>query len=194
VQTGPARVVSVKRSTLEYAVGLLLKTDVRNLDAEGISKLERNVLLISRQIGMLTKKRDHPVAKPQRLREEPLSKWIETATWIQRLFQLRDDRDRGAISGLKIEAPSLSIHMDYSPNHISIKLRPIDTIAALLYSAVQMIARGIAAHACDHCGAPVLSGGERDRRNKKRAGSRFCSDKCRYEYHNERRRKIKAKS
>src|SRR5262245_17482645 len=62
-QKSPAKIVSVKRKALEFAIGLLLKTDVRNLDADGISKLERNVLLISRQIGMLQRKGDYPALK-----------------------------------------------------------------------------------------------------------------------------------
>jgi hypothetical protein len=72
-------------------------------------------------------------------------------------------------------------------------IHPKSTRAALIYRAAQMVAQGTASQVCKHCGTLFLEGGERDHR-KKRAGSRFCGDKCRYEYHNEKRRKAKQKS
>jgi hypothetical protein len=193
VQTGPVKPVRVTRKALERAVGLLLKTDTSNLDADGIAKLKRNVSLISRSIGILGDEGEPWVG----LRDS-LTQWILAAKTIQRIFSARDLHNRGVFSGrnseeTEVDAGYLKIFISYDSDRPSINLRPNMPLSALLYCAAQMIARGITAHACDNCGTPFLGGGERGR-NKKRAGSRFCSDTCRYEYHNERRRKTSRKS
>jgi hypothetical protein len=59
-----------------------------------------------------------------------------------------------------------------------------------------MVARGTTARTCDNCGTPFPEGGERSGRTNKRVGARFCSDKCRYDFHNEvnRKKRLKAKA
>jgi hypothetical protein len=198
VETGPPKAVPVKRKALEYAVGLLLKTDGKLEVADNISKLKRNVFLISRQIGMLESDYE-PDDEPQPGLREDLSEWIRAARRIQFVFQARDLQGQGVFSDVspeeaEIDSGFLQICISYHSHRPSIRLRPDSTRSALFYCAAQMIARGVTAHACDNCDTAFLGGGERNGRNKKRAGSRFCSDTCRYEYHNERRRKAKAKS
>jgi hypothetical protein len=189
VQVGPAKAVPAKRKALEYAVGLLLQTETDLGAAETISKLKRNVLLISKSIGMLETDDEARVG----LRED-LSSWIRTARSIQGLFELQDVKKKGAFyehtpEEMEVDVGLLKILISYHPDHPSIQLRPDTMRSALLYCAAQMLNRGMTAHACDNCSTVFLGGGERGR-NKKRAGSRFCSDGCRYEFHN--RQKAKA--
>src|SRR5262245_5225515 len=82
VQIAPAKRVPQRLSALKHAVGLLLKTDTSDLDEEGFSKLKRNVLSISRTIGLLEGEDDKwRVGTP-----EPLGKWVLAARSIKGLF------------------------------------------------------------------------------------------------------------
>ena len=67
-------------------------------------------------------------------------------------------------------------------------LRPHDFQGALKLYAARMIATGTTFQICEHCKTPFLNGGAR---GKKRGDSRFCSDECRYGFHNAKRRKRK---
>jgi len=69
-------------------------------------------------------------------------------------------------------------------------MRPHDLREALVLCAARMIATGTTFNICENCKAPFLSGGGRSR-NKKRGDARFCSDECRWKYHNESRRKAR---
>lgn len=73
-------------------------------------------------------------------------------------------------------------------------LRPHSLSGALGLCAARMIATGTTFNSCEHCKAPFLGGGAGRGRNKKRADARFCSDACRWGYHNASRRKIRSKS
>jgi hypothetical protein len=65
-------------------------------------------------------------------------------------------------------------------------LRPNSIFDALTLVAARMIATGTTTFICENCKTPFLSGGSRGR-NKRRGGARFCSDRCRYEFHNRRK-------
>jgi hypothetical protein len=69
-------------------------------------------------------------------------------------------------------------------------LRPVTLEDALKLCASRMITTGTTFNICKNCRAPFLSGGGRAR-NKKRGDARFCSDECRWKYHNETRRKAR---
>jgi hypothetical protein len=188
-QVGTGKLIPATRKALENAVGLLLKTD-----ASESGNLNRNVLSIARSIGMLSNTDN----EDSNFICEPLSVWIAAARRIQSFFSARDLHTQGVFSGFapeeaEADAGLLKIRISYHSDHPSIRLRPDSTLSALFYCAAEMIARGITAHACDKCGTRFLGGGERSR-NKKRADSRFCSDACRYDYHNERRRKTARKA
>jgi hypothetical protein len=71
-----------------------------------------------------------------------------------------------------------------------VALRPHDLEGALVLYAARMIAAGTTLNSCKNCEGPFLSGGIRERR-KKRADATFCSDECRWKYHNEARRKAR---
>jgi hypothetical protein len=212
VQVGPATLVKPKPNHLRAAVGHLLQTPQANWydasnkwmqaahddgvrgapfdNADEVSALEKNVLLIARHIGMLRgsgPEADAARAKRGLTRCESLDKWASTARWIQMAFAVRalETGDAAGVGDLKIFLVNRG-------REVSMHIRPNNTHDALMYVAAMEIARGTTFQACDKCGKPFLEGGERDRRNKKRAGSRFCGDKCRYEYHNEVRRKARA--
>jgi len=68
-------------------------------------------------------------------------------------------------------------------------LRPQDIQAALVLCAARMRATGTTFNICEHCNAPFLSGGTRFR--NKRGDARFCSNECRWKFHNESRRKAR---
>jgi hypothetical protein len=71
-------------------------------------------------------------------------------------------------------------------------LRPHSLDGALTLCAARMIASGTTFNTCEHCKAPFLGGGAGRGRNKKRADARFCSDACRWGYHNASRRKTRS--
>jgi hypothetical protein len=229
VQVGPGRLVKPSRKALHYAVGLLLQTKMPkwwaangfasddeharalhqqliisdeeddDFDPEELSLLKRNVLAITRHIGMLTGGGPDPQTNPSFedfegdeesyvFYHEPLRTWIWLAAWLQRIFALRDEN-----TNFDVVVGPLSVFLSNRPGKpISMQVRPENTLDALLYVVAGMIVGGTEVQTCDNCRKPFLEGGKRGGRNKKRAGSRFCSNKCRYEYHNEARRKARA--
>lgn len=70
-------------------------------------------------------------------------------------------------------------------------LRPNSLNEALALYAARMRAMGTTFQLCEHCHIPFLSGGEGRGGGKRRGDARFCSDECRYSYHNELRRKTR---
>jgi hypothetical protein len=65
-------------------------------------------------------------------------------------------------------------------------LRPESLQDALVLYGARMIATGTTFNICENCKAPFLSGGTRFR--NKRGDARFCSNDCRWKWHNEARR------
>jgi hypothetical protein len=74
-------------------------------------------------------------------------------------------------------------------NEPVLALRPREMADALLLCAARMMAAGTTFSICEHCKTPFLSGGTRFR--NKRGDARFCSDECRWRWHNESRRKAR---
>lgn len=73
-------------------------------------------------------------------------------------------------------------------------VRPTNLTDALILYAARMKASGTTFQQCEHCHIPFLSGGPEGRGGGRRRGdARFCSDECRYGYHNELRRKTARK-
>jgi hypothetical protein len=68
-------------------------------------------------------------------------------------------------------------------------LRPDSLHSALVFIAARMKATGTTFNICEHCRSPFLSGGVRFR--TKRGDAKFCSDECRWKFHNESRRKAR---
>jgi hypothetical protein len=170
-----------------------IRAEPINFDPDELSALKRNVFAIARCIGMLNVLEGIPDRDEFDSNVTPcesLCHWIAAANTIQLIFSLRDF-DEFELPP-QIIAPHDHLNLLLSNHPVVLHIQPSSTRAALIYHAAQMVAQGTTSQTCDKCGEPFLEGGERDPRNKKRAGSRFCSDKCRYEFHNEARRKAKA--
>jgi hypothetical protein len=75
-----------------------------------------------------------------------------------------------------------------------LSLKPDSPNDALVLYAAHMRANGTTFQLCEHCNIPFLSGGEGRGGGKRRGDARFCSDECRYSYHNEMRRKTARKT
>lgn len=69
-------------------------------------------------------------------------------------------------------------------------LRPYDIQGALVLYGARMLATGTNFQTCQHCHTPFLSGAG----GKRRGDARFCSDECRYGFHNATRRKSARKA
>ncbi len=170
-----------------------IQTEPINFDPDQLSALKRNVLAIARCIGMLHVGEGIPDRDEFDSNVTPcesLHDWIAAANTVQLIFSLRDFHEFDLPP--QMIAPRDHLNLLLSNRPVRLHIQPSSTRAALIYHAAQMVALGTTSRTCNKCGKPFLEGGERDPRNKKRAGSRFCSDKCRYEFHNEARRKAKA--
>jgi hypothetical protein len=197
---GKPRIVKPRRRALDFAVGLLLRTPVPTLDRERRSKptadelahLERNALAIAKHIGLL-----HAMLNPDKLAidygdyakddGESLLEWFQAARRIQAMF-------RRPARPTEIPVAPAYVYLAFnSDGSRSMAVRPGFTGDALIYHAAQMIAKGTTSQTCEHCGTTFLSGGGRGK-DKKRSGSRFCNDECRWNHHNEMRRKTTAQS
>jgi hypothetical protein len=199
---------------MDMAIGLLLQTrmpkwraatlglgnyDSAPVDPDEFAVLERNVLLISRHVGLLSVRAHH--AKSSRwyadeAHQESLERWIRLAGSIQAMFDPADESkkpSRGAPGPHEEVVGKLGVIVAWRELP-SLSIRPETTHDALVYHAAQMIAAGTKFHTCKHCRAPFLGGGAGHGRNKKRADAHFCSDACRWGYHNASRRKTRSKS
>jgi hypothetical protein len=159
-----------------------------DLDPDEFSSLEKKALLISRQIGMLRGGREIQTAFGY-VRHESLLDWIWLAQVIQQMFGFRDLPTETDIEDVPFG--NLTLFMSYkSDGSASLHVRPERTDTALIYHAAQMITTGAKLLTCAHCNIPFLGGGIGRGRNKKRADARFCSDKCRWGFHNQKSRKM----
>jgi hypothetical protein len=190
---GRPKLVRPKRRAMDYAVGLLLKSPKRltgknavrlfENEQEGLALLGRNALLIAKHVGLLRTMitGGKPYDPYQR---ESLLEWLGYSAKIQRMFDGRLDPE--------MSEGHLGFYLLTKPNGTrSMAVRPTSTANALSFHAAQMIARGTAAQTCEHCGTIFLSGGGDPGKDKKRGGSRFCSDECRWQFHNKSRRKAR---
>ena len=103
VQVSRAKLIRPKRKTMDMVVGLLLKTRVpklrdgtiADLNADELAALERNVLAISRQIGMLHAGRfssGEIKTDLDYLHHEFMSGWFELAQWKRRMFTRQTEK------------------------------------------------------------------------------------------------------
>ena len=161
------------------------------IDPDEFSNLKRNVLAISRHIGMLGRSFDGKAETDLGYhRHEFLGRWIQLAQDIQLMFfgreaQRKLQKDVGRAFG------SFEIFLSFkSDGGTSVQIHPNGTHDALIYHAAQMISGGTTFQTCVNCGTPFLGGGAHGR-SKKRADARFCSDKCRWTHHNKARLKAR---
>jgi hypothetical protein len=211
---GKSKLIRPTRNAMDYAVRLLLRTPLPELrmhrpdpliaakgqmiteeqleavrskriypEADQIAPLEQNVIAIARRIGLLQSNLNPDAPESG---WESMWDWFFLAQDIQGAFS-------GRLGGLLIEwehpVANLSVYLSYkSGRPSSMNVRPASTSAALRYHAAQMAVSGTKAQTCKSCEAPFLIGGPRAR-GKKKAGTRFCSEQCRWDYNNARRKK-----
>ncbi len=146
-------------------------------DPEEFAALGRIVSAASKQIGMLGWQ---DVGPPEIGHSECLNNWIVLAWNIQLVFQAP------RISNGPAKVGDLGVFLVNAPKSgTAISIRPSDANAAVIYHAARMVAAGTAFQTCAQCRTPFLAGGMRGKK-KKRAGSRFCSDQCRWDFNNAR--------
>jgi hypothetical protein len=132
---------------------------------------------------------------------ETVSHWYAIAGQLQLMFQGKDFIYPDGFSGPRKEVrwPHIAtqlvgeVGIFLVPNKDGervLALRPVDLVSALTLYGARMLATGTTFDMCEFCNTPFLRGGA-GRTNKKRGDSRFCSDKCRYRYHNEANRKLR---
>jgi hypothetical protein len=162
-----------------------------DLDAEEFSNLKRNVLLISRHIGLLRENEFFPGSEREGiLIHESLEHWINAAQEIQTMFS-EIDAHRRIQKDVERAVGQLTIFLALKSDSSSLHLRPENTQAALIYHAAQMIAGGTTFNTCEVCGTPFFSGGPG---REKRARVRFCGDKCRWKHSNNNKARLKAQT
>jgi hypothetical protein len=162
-----------------------------DLDAQEFSNLERNVLLISRHIGLLRENQVFTGSEKEGvLLHESLEHWINAAQDIQSMFSSLEARGR-VQKDIENAVGHLTVFLALKSNGASLHLRPENTQAALIYHAAQMIAGGTTFNTCEVCGTPFFSGGPG---REKRARVRFCGDKCRWTHHNNNKVRLKAQT
>jgi hypothetical protein len=188
VALGKPKLVRPKRKALGLALGLLLRTPVpgRNKEVKNsdeLAHLERNVLAVAKHIGLLMARHDEYADLKHE--SEPLYFWLHFAQTIQLMFE---GRRPGTIYPVGTMVINLACKSDGS---CFMTVRPQKTEDALVYHAAQMIAKGTISQTCEQCGTAFLSGGTASGKDKKRGDARFCSDECRWKFHNESRRRAR---
>jgi hypothetical protein len=126
--------------------------------------------------------------------------WSRPDGWRSLAEHLRDILEgKGTMDGkefkwphpLTLQVASMGVYLlPDEDNQPVLSLAPHNTFDALSLVAARMKATGTTFNICENCNTPFLSGGNRGR-NKRRVDARFCSDRCRYEWHN--RRKARGK-
>jgi hypothetical protein len=183
VCVGPTKMVRPKADKMEWSVRLLVE---RKRVPVPFHKL---ALKIVQAIGL----------QASQAGRDFLGVWHLTADLLQQMFEGKgfDFSARGPAREVRWPHPAAQqvgqLGIFLIPNREGkrvLALRPETMQDALILYGARMLATGTTFNACEHCHAPFLSGGT-SRANKKRGGSRFCSDKCRYSYHNEANRKLR---
>lgn len=151
---------------------------------------EKTVLKVAGRIGMLGHFAGGHDPETDRgyLRIESLDRWLDVADTIQAMFYGRDAR-RVLPEDFVMSFGNLEILIGYRAEETEMRLRPDRLSSALFHHAGEMLAMGTKLQPCQYCGKPFLSGGAGRGGGKRRGDARFHSDECRYNFHNEARRK-----
>jgi hypothetical protein len=190
---GKSRLIRPTRNAMDDAVRRLLGTSLPKLrpiewrgkspEADQIAALEQNVLAITRRTGLLNSEL-HPGTAYER---ERMSDWLFLAQAIQWMFSGR--QHDGSVQSDELFVADLSVYVSFkSGRPDSMVVRPACTRDALMYCAAQMIASGTRPQQCKWCKGQFFIGGPRAR-GKKKEGSRFCQEQCRWDYNNARRKR-----
>lgn len=113
---------------------------------------------------------------------EDVSRWAMVSRLIYFIVE-----GKGA-AGTEAPAGDLRVRMLYQSGRPTLAIGPGDLGNALFFHAARSRTSGVTARSCEHCGLPFLVGGPR-RKGARRAGTRFHSEQCRWDYNNARRAK-----
>jgi hypothetical protein len=177
---GKLKQYRIKAENLEKAVRLL----VAGLDKGRKTPFYTIALAVSRAIGAESNKGDS------------VETWYQIAERLRFVFEGQAWSRRSHEKVLRRPDPEtqyvgeLGIFLVPDKNNKPVlALRPDNLQQALEFTAARMKATGTTFNVCEHCKSPFLSGGVRFR--AKRGDAKFCSDACRWKWHNETRRKAK---
>ena len=177
IPTGKPKHHRPKKEAMELAVRVLVECKE--------TSFREVALKVARVVGALV---------PKDPKGDPVAGWHLLALRLQEMFE-----GKFFVDGKEYTWPQPETHykgrlgiflVPGKDNKPTLALRPTDLHDALILYAARMIATGTAFNICENCKTPFLSGGARGR-NKKRGDARFCSDECRWRYHNESRRKAR---
>jgi hypothetical protein len=178
---GKLKQYRIKTENLEKAVRLL----VAGLDKGRKTPFYTIALAVSRAIGAQFSNGGDSVET-----------WYQIAERLRFVFEGRAWSSRSHEKVLRWPDPEtqhvgeLGIFLVPDKNNKPVlALRPDSLHSALVFTAARMKATGTTFNICEHCKSPFLSGGVRFR--TKRGDAKFCSDECRWRWHNESRRRAR---
>jgi hypothetical protein len=200
IPSGKARYHRPKPEAMEYAVRALVECKQ--------TAFHKVALTVARAIGtMMSSGEEIDAENDAKLAEElrrhglPYEvRYDDVAVWYAVAYQLRlIFEDKAFVDDEEFTWPApeaqykgdLGIYLiPGKDNKPILALRPKDLNEALILYAARMHANGTSFGICKNCKTPFLAGGSRGR-NKKRGDARFCSDECRWKFHNESRRRAR---
>jgi hypothetical protein len=185
IPTGQSKNQRPKAAAMERAVRMLV-------ECKDTSLLHTVALKLAGTLGLVGGERDTYKEKFGKPYDHVLD-WYRVARRLRLMFEGKYNRGEDRIWPDPVAQYQGDLGFFLVPdrgNRPVLKLRPHTFGDALILYAARMIAAGTTLNHCKNCNGPFLSGGSRERR-KKRADATFCSDECRWKYHNEARRKAR---
>jgi hypothetical protein len=183
IPSGKARHHRPKPEAMERAVRALVECKE--------TPFHKVALTVARAIGTLMSSGEEGVQEGV---EDDVPLWYAVAYHLRLIFEDKafvDDEEYIWPAPEAQHKGDLGVYLiPDTDNKPVLALRPTDLGQALVLYAARMHANGTNFGVCKNCKAPFLSGGSRGR-NKKRGDARFCSDECRWKFHNESRRKAR---
>jgi hypothetical protein len=187
VRTAKARKMQIPAETIRRTVTALANYKRTPVPFHEIA------LKCASTVGMINPETDHG---------DPLSFWLGTAQYLHEMFSGSNKEwifpPGGKRQAVQVSWPHPAAQvvgqMDVllvpgESNQKMLAIRPSGLMEALKLYAARMIASGTTFHTCEQCHTPFLGGAGG---SGKRGDARFCSDKCRWTYHNEVRRNSKS--
>src|SRR5262249_10343010 len=140
-------------------------------------KLQTIIPKIVGSLGML-----HSKSEPGE--REYLVQWYVLAQALKMMFDFKQKPWESEMEGVSAQ---YSLYLVPRRNKIELTIRPPNLCSAIMIHAMRSLAGGTRFSACEQCATPFLSGGGRGAAIRK-AGTRFCSERCRWDFNNARRK------
>jgi hypothetical protein len=204
VAQGEPRLRRPKTSELDYAVKTLLQiasVEARHNDDDRLEQqreledLVRPMLheAVPKLAGMLGLLYVGPIVdglfgsaiRKRRKERELISSWYSLARALKLMFDYEKKPFGSAFGGVGVE---LGVYLVPAETGVNLAVRPPNLWSAIMVHGARSVASGTGFSVCRSCNIPFLTGGQRAR-FKKKSGSQFCSEKCRWDFNNAKRRK-----